>query len=323
MTSFPTTLLVDTTNVCNARCPFCPLFEGDSKVDRALRPATIMNLDLYTKIMEEVSAWEVKPIDIVHSPNGECLQDPKILSRLHILKHLDLATRTTLLTNGQYLSPQTSEAILTAGISKVCVGFDGATKEVYEAHRVRCSYEKVLGNILEFVRLRSTSGGRTSLEIKFVRTQKNEHEVQAAWEMFHRLIPGAGTLCDALAVDWSDTPAANGGLYAVGKTGSLPRRAQGCSYYSTDMQVHADGKVAACCWDYNLVVSSGGLGDAAKENLLDVWRGTRRAALGKRVNGSLPPSKCQDCLMLHEIPQGTPKMAGYISSGPTSFIYQF
>src|SRR5271154_1963044 len=34
----PDTILLDTTNFCNARCPFCPLFVGEWQVDRRGRP---------------------------------------------------------------------------------------------------------------------------------------------------------------------------------------------------------------------------------------------------------------------------------------------
>ena len=51
----PDVVLLDTTNVCNARCPFCPLFDGEWQIDRSIRPAAIMNR-ISTKIFSRKSA---------------------------------------------------------------------------------------------------------------------------------------------------------------------------------------------------------------------------------------------------------------------------
>lgn len=188
----PDVVLLDTTNVCNARCPFCPLFDGEWQIDRSIRPAAIMKQDLYENILAQISGWAVRPSAIIHSANAEILQDPKLAERLAALKKYGLADLTLLYTNGQFLNEKSAKAILDAGIRQIVVGFDGATKEVFEAHRVRCSYERVLSNIREFVRLRSESSHKTRIEIKYVRTTKNEHEVHASYELFNSFLdPGS------------------------------------------------------------------------------------------------------------------------------------
>jgi radical SAM protein with 4Fe4S-binding SPASM domain len=325
---FPSVVLLDTTNVCNARCPFCPLFEGDWQIDRSTRPAAIMKQELYEGILEQISGWDVRPIDIIHSANAEVLQDPKLLERLSALKKFDLSRSTVLLTNGQFLSEKNSRAIIDAEIRQLIIGFDGATKEVFEAHRVRCNYEKVLENIRRFVELRKLSSFKTKIEIKFVRTTENEHEVKAAYELFQSFMdPAIDQFNDALAVDWSDEPESPTGYYYIKK--SKENRLSECQYFEAGMQIHSDGKVAACCWDYNLNISDGGLGNVNQESLLEVWRGGLRSKLrAKLTNVDDTPEKCQSCIMLHEAPPPADELMRIepdrlLDRGATNFLYRF
>lgn len=301
--AYPSTVILDTTNLCNARCPFCPLFQGEAQFDRSIRPAAVMPMDLYERLLGEIAAWPERPAALVHSANGEILQDPKLHDRLKLLKHFGLSPIATFLTNAQFLDEVKSRAILEAEISQLIIGFDGATKEVYEAHRVKCSYDRVLGNIKRFVELRAESGSRsTRIILKFVRTLRNEHEVEAAFHLFSDFMdPELDRFQDSLAVDWSDRSNGETGLYYRKKVVNGKRK-DSCSYFDNALEIQPSGTVAACCWDYNLTISSGGLGEAAETSLLEIWRGPKRRALGMAHGPDEKglPEKCQTCIIMHE-----------------------
>jgi len=330
-TPFPSTVLIDTTNVCNARCPFCPLFFGDSQFDRKIRPATVMSSDLYNKLISEISKWEARPATLIHSANGEFLQDPHVLDRLATLRDNGLGPITVILTNGQYWSTKTSQAILDAEIGEVILGFDGATKEVYERHRVRCNYERVLENTRNFVHMRAVRGGRTRVTVKFVRTLQNAHEVVAAYELFKAFMdPEHDRFQDALAVDWADNATDQSDLYFVNKVVKGKRRPS-CSYFDTGMMIHPDGVMGACCWDYNLSISGGGFGSADKTTALDIWRSEKRRKLGVALlagNEAGLPKKCQTCMVLHDpilLPEATQLIPAenLFEISDTSYVYRF
>jgi hypothetical protein len=44
---YPRYVGIETINTCNARCPFCPLFQGSAQMSRAARPARIMDAELF------------------------------------------------------------------------------------------------------------------------------------------------------------------------------------------------------------------------------------------------------------------------------------
>ena len=323
----PGTILMDTTNVCNARCPFCPLFVGEWQIDRRTRPAGVMSQDLFERIIGELSAWE-RNFTLVMSSNAEILQDPMLLERLGALRARDLAGSTVLLTNGQFLDGNAAAAILDAGISRIIVGFDGASREVYEAHRVRCNYDRVLSNIRGFVGMRRGHDNKSVVELKFVRTRHNEHEVAAAFDLFGGILdPDIDRFHDALAVDWSDGMGQTPDYYFVETAHG--RRLTSCAYFETGMQIHSDGRVAACCWDYNLTISSGGLGDLNTSSLIDVWTSASRVLLrSKFKRDEDTPEKCKTCIILHQAPPPGDELMKIPAThlevrGPTSFLYRF
>jgi len=327
---FPTVVLIDTVNFCNARCPFCPLFQGESQVDREKRPATIMPQELFDRILRELRGWERPPDSILLSPNSEILTDPLLMERLDTLRSFDMAKVTTLLTNGQFLDEAKARAILEAGVQQLMPGFDGASKTVYEGHRVRCNYERVLGNIQSFVKLRDASAHKTNIIIKFVRTPRNDHEVADAYSLFNAFLdPELDRFNDALATDWANVGSSVDALYYYPKL-TEGRRVGRCNYFEDGLMIQADGKIGACCWDYNLTISGGGLGDANDTSLLDVWRGGRRQALQQSFlacDDNIPDA-CKSCIMIYEwdpIPDRLVRFEDSIieSRGPTSFMCLF
>lgn len=180
--SYPSYIGIDTINFCNARCPFCPLFQGDAQMDRSIRPATVMPQALFERLLEQIADWKRQPLGLQLNRNAELLQDPLLFDRLAGIKRSGLGGVTTLLSNAQLLGRPASEAILDAGIKDIMIGFDGASKEIYEGHRIRCDYDRVLNNIRQFAKLRDEGQHKTAILIRYVRTPRNDHEVIAAYK---------------------------------------------------------------------------------------------------------------------------------------------
>jgi radical SAM protein with 4Fe4S-binding SPASM domain len=299
-------------------------------MDRTTRPATIMPHGLFEQIISEISAWERPPVSILLSPNAEVLTDPLFEERLNTLRRHDVAKVTTLLTNGQFLGEAATKAILRAGIFQIMPGFDGASKPVYEAHRVRCNYERVLANIRSFAKLRDASPHKTRIILKFVRTPRNDHEVVQAYNLFNAFLDSElDRFNDALATDWGNAASTAGNLYYYPKM-TEGRRLGFCNYYEDGLMIQADGKIGACCWDHNLTISDGGLGDANDTPLLDIWQGQRRQVLQKAFHACDEniPDPCKTCMMIYEwdpIPDGLVRFddSTIESRGPTSFMCLF
>jgi pyruvate-formate lyase-activating enzyme len=326
---FPSFVAIDTLNTCNARCPFCPLFVGEAQMDRRTQPATIMSQELFEKILGQIASWEKRPGSVAAAANGETLQDPNIELKLKALHRFGLNDITTLLTNAHFLDEKVANAILDAEIADLLIGFDGATKEVYEAHRVRCKYDRVLANITNFVKLRSEKKSKTRVRIKFVRTTANEHEVQAAFEMFSKIMDASlDTFEDSLAMDWGDLPTNYEGYYYFHQ-GQRGKRLSSCALAEPSMTIHSDGTLSACCWDYNLEVSDGGFGSSKEAAIIDIWHGQKRSDfIQSLAEPATTPKKCGSCIWAHEmddLPDSLLKLdSGHLYwKGKTSAVYKF
>ena len=321
---FPRVVGIETINSCNARCPFCPLFQGEAMMNRDTRPATIMDASLFLACVSEIDQWAVKPETIYLNMNGEPLSDPLFASRLRSLKDLELGSIVDLQSNGQFLDEKMAGAILDAKVRRLTLGFDGATPEVYAQHRVRCDFDRVLANIRRFVKMRDAGLFPTRVAIQFVRTRANEHEVVTAYRLFNEFMrPGKDVFQDTLSKDWGDSPSSTP-IFFIPKTfGTKPL---GCKVFKEQLIVLADGVVCACCWDYNLTVSNGGFGNA-RDGLLKIWNGTDRGELAKRLasqNLEDKPKKCRSCPYLfggERIRPELAKLQGEVSEA--GFTYHF
>ena len=296
-TDFPRYVGIETINTCNARCPFCPLFQGSAKISRTSRPAHIMRSEVFADIIAQLSAWARPPASIFLNMNGEPLQDPDFIERCKVLRSYGLGSRIELQTNAQFLGLSEAEIILDAKIGRLVIGFDGASRSVYEYHRARCNYERVIGNIRSFVELRRARSKSTRISVQYVRTRRNVHEIADAWRMFNSMLdPGLDCFQDDVSKDWGDAPGEDQ-LYFIPKL-STPLERADCQLAAQQLIINSDGKVQACCWDYNLSVSEGGLGDATSQRLIDIWHSRKRREILARINADdfrTRPEKCRTC----------------------------
>lgn len=274
------------------------MFQGEHQLDRKIRPAKIVDQATYLSYLDEISQWEVKPTGFFLNMDGEPLQDPLFCDRMKALHQYGYGQLSSLQTNGQLLDEAKAHAILDAGIATVVFGFDGATKEVYEKHRVRCNYERVLSNIKMFVSLRDSKKSPTQIQIKYVRTKLNAHEARAAYNLFNPFMSAEKDLFqDVMAIDWSNTPTSDDGDIYYNKKVVGRNATVGCELLQDQMIVLCDGRLASCCFDYNLDVSGGGypIGEAS---LLEAWRSDKRASLVKKLlseNAADKPPQCRNC----------------------------
>lgn len=307
--AFPMSVALETVNYCNAACIFCPLFVGGNRIDRKLRPATVMDRDLFMKLVEEIATWDVKPTVFLNM-DGEPLLDIHFKERLEVLQKAGLSQNVNLQTNGEYLTPETSTAILKAGLSSITIGFDGASKEVYESHRVGCHYDIVLGNIVEFVRIRALLRKSTVLAIKFVRTKQNAHEVADAYKLFADILnPWIDIFYDTISENWGNAELESV-VFASAQNNMSPRY---CGYPDNNLVILADGSVSAYCFDYNLSIAGGPIGNVCRQTILEVWHGTSFENLRrilKRPGKEGKPGKCLECGMSY------PRPANFPAGGP-------
>jgi MoaA/NifB/PqqE/SkfB family radical SAM enzyme len=268
--TFPPRIAIETTSHCNAACPFCPLHGPDSDMTR---PKGVMSVDLFEKLLLEIKDHE-GDTDIVYlNICGEPLLDPNLASRLELIEKLNLGCKIDMQTNGQFLTEKNAEAVLKAGIQRLTLGFDGAGREVYERHRANCDYDKVVANTKKFIELRNEAHSGTAVVVKFVYTNANSHEVRTAYDLWKDIMhPGLDSFAVSPSENWANRRIDEEGL--VTKTFSSSDKKLGlCEMLWSFMNILHGGEIAACCWDYNLEISQGGMGKANEQSLAAIWDG--------------------------------------------------
>jgi MoaA/NifB/PqqE/SkfB family radical SAM enzyme len=297
---YPSSIAIETVNYCNGRCIFCPLFQGEDQMDRTRRPKSTMTSELFGKIVGEISAWPQKPSAIFLNMDGEPLLDRLLAERLKMLREKGLSGYVSLQTNAEHMNETACRLMIESGIACVTIGFDGATKDVYEMHRKGCSYDKVLENIRTLVRVRSEAKGNTKIAIQYVRTKLNVHEVGRAYEMFCRLLdPSRDCFYDTISRRWGGSCEEYRDVIfesEISDAYTVP-----CPSVEEQLVILVDGTVAACCWDYNLAVWDRPLGDVTRSSLEEIWNGNEFARLREVMgdDAAAGPERCCGCIKRH------------------------
>lgn len=258
-------------------------------------------MDLFGKIVTEMASWQAPPQLLYLNVHGEPLLDRRFKERLAILQEFGFSGLVDLQTNGEFLTRPISEAIVRSGVARLTLGFDGATREVYEIHRVGCHYERVLKNITDFVAVRKKLRGTTRLAIQYVRTKSNAHEVAAAYQLFRGLLdPSLDCFQDQISKNWASKELESSGLIWEDQRNSeqpIP-----CPMIDNQLIILADGSIAVCCWDYNFSVFGEPLGNAREESILAVFNGTNFTQLRNILHGEgsyNKPARCLSCFYLY------------------------
>lgn len=150
---FPIHLDVESTSICNLKCPFCA--GTHERYDYGY-----MDFELFRAIIDEGSRKGLCSIKL--NFRGEPLMHP------HIAEMVDYAKRNGIIdvffnTNATFLTEEIGEKLIRAGLDRLIVSFEGVTPEVYEKNRVGARFDVVVENIRNFVRLKQRLGSRSPL----------------------------------------------------------------------------------------------------------------------------------------------------------------
>ena len=162
-TDFPIHLDIETTNVCNLKCPMCPrtmLIEHD-----AFSPLGLMTREEYASIIDQATAHGLKSIKLNYL--GEPLAHKDVVWQVEYAKKkgvLDVMMNT----NATLLRPGRAEELLKAGLDNVFVSFDAISPDLFADRRVGTSIGRVIDNVYQFVKLRNAKYPHVQVRVSMV-----------------------------------------------------------------------------------------------------------------------------------------------------------
>ena len=259
--SFPFSLGVEVTNLCNLKCPMCPREIAD-------RGYGNMDWDLFTRLVDE--ACDHDHGLFLPQGFGESFIHPRFAEMLDYIHQKKMARPTMVITNGTLLTEKNCNALIDAAVDLVSISLDGTDKEIFEGLRVNAKFERVVEGTKRLLRMRDERGlEQPRVLLRMIRMDRTEHLVDAfreAWEPY--LKPGD-------EVNFSEYQTWNGTVedHRVAPADELdPQTLPPCRMIYKTLQVYFDGRATPCCYDYDCTME---IGNANEQSIEEIWNGER------------------------------------------------
>jgi len=252
----PHTVWIEPTNICNLKCIMCP-----NSVITQKNPG-FMPMDLYKKIIDGGKNFFTSAVLCLA---GEPLLHKDLTEMVRYAKENGIDTMIS--TNGTVMTKKTSEKILRAGLNWINFSFDGCSKEIYEKVRVGADFEKTIGNIVDFLKIKKKLNAKTKTEIQIlVMDEKGQKDFDKNISKFKENFKGLPL--DNIQVR---QPSTWGSVfygtkkYRYKKLGSVYSP---CSYLWSSMHFLWDGTVVACTTDF---WGKNALGKFPEQSIKEIW----------------------------------------------------
>ncbi|HED67079.1 MAG TPA: radical SAM/SPASM domain-containing protein [Planctomycetes bacterium] len=184
---FPTYVMFDITNLCNARCVHCPqsLRDEDGRLPAFLKHKDHQTLESFQRVIDECAEHDVHFVRI--TADGEPLVHPQLFEMLAYASERGVGP-VGLTTNGSLLNAERAERLLDSGVAMVDFSLDAATKETFEAIRVGLSFDRTIANVHRFLELRRARGADVKVVVSFVHQEANHGELDAFRSFWEPLV---------------------------------------------------------------------------------------------------------------------------------------
>jgi len=252
LTDFPLHLDIETTSYCNLECVMCPR-TIIMKKGLDYTETKEISFELYKKIVDEGAREGLKSIKLQYL--GEPLADSLIIERIRYAKQkgiLDVMFNT----NATLLTEEMSFKILEAGIDAIFFSVDSIIPEKFEKIRPGASYEIVVKNIINFMRIKKAHFPKVQTRISHVvfpgTPQKELDSFRDYW------LPIVGTVgFDA----WMNHSTPVDGPYNPDFV---------CAQPYQRMFIRYDGNATPCCFD---ALKEYKLGNIETNTIKSIWSG--------------------------------------------------
>ncbi len=256
--AFPISLNIESTNLCNLQCFFCPREESSKGIGS-------MDYDLFCKIIDECAAKGPLKLINLHK-DGEPLVHPRIYDMVRYIADSGAAEEFGFTSNGILLDEKREEKLIAAGLNKISFSIDATSEDAYERSKGRRKYGVVVENVRRFLK---NKPAHVKVAVKFICMKENAGEE----DEFVNIWQGSGAeLILNEYHDWS------GSVRDSSLHGILPISENACESPFYSLAVNWDGTVSVCCVDWD---SQGLAGDVREQSLEEIWRGEKLRSMRK------------------------------------------
>jgi MoaA/NifB/PqqE/SkfB family radical SAM enzyme len=263
----PEIVQIESTNICNAKCVFCPR-------DDMERKQGVMDMALFRKVVDECVELGIHHVRMHNY--GEPFVDRALVEKVRYAKQKGVP-QVGMISNGSLITEAAARGMIEAGLDAINISVDASGKDVFERTRVGLKYDKVIGNVERLLALREAAGRRhPKLILSFVR-QGNTDDEQAFIEHWRRR-------ADKIHVtdlhNWAGTLNRDSHV-------NYP-----CYRPWLTFTALWDGRVALCCADFDGHTI---LGDLKTSTIREIWNSDTYRAVRREHLDHGGPAVCQSC----------------------------
>ncbi len=293
----PQMVFIDSTNLCNFSCRFCPT--GDSDLLKSMNiPRGSMDSAMFSTVIDQLQAFPEKIPVLYLQAYGEPLLNEDIAEMISLAKQANIAHSVQLITNGSLLSKEKSITLLEAGLDLIIISVEHVTPEGYkELTGGFDDYELIRDNTATLYREKVERNNPLLVYAKILNVQLTGKQIGKFLNDFE---PISDITNIEYPVGWSNskvkdfTMGANT-VFTIHGTAKLRKTRTICPSPFSTMLITFDGFVSPCCVDWSRKAVVGTINE---DNLTKIWNGP---ALNKLRNTFIAgeKSKLPACAVCH------------------------
>ena len=272
---YPKSVVVEATSYCNLKCSLCP--QSTLK-----RPKGNMELDIFKKIVDEISTRPLQPILWLAIMGEPLIQSKNLISMIKYSKKVDIK-EVCLNTNAILLTPEISEDLIRAGLDKLLISLDGFNPGTYEKIRIGGNYKLLLKNIDSLLEINKKYKDPLEVIVQFIVTEDNQGEVQVFKDFW---------LTKKVTV--KIRPKLSWGKAIESSFQSLKQedRTYPCPWLIREASILWDGRFSQCDGDYEGEYSPGSINT---QTIYEVWNTELKSRRNKHWEGDFTHPLCKEC----------------------------
>jgi len=253
---FPMYYEIETVNACNAACRMCTV----NKWQKNGNP--FMSDTLFKKMADELIEYKhiIRTVNL--SRDGEPLLDKELEEKISYLKkggikHITFSTNASLLTERRALS------LLTSGLDEIMFSIDGLKKETFEKIRAGLNFEKIINNVIQFIKLRDSIASTLKIRVRMVMQQENLSEVEEWGRYWRGFLQKQDSVHAKNIHSWGNQLE---NYLPVKETGKLTNP---CTSPFSTMVIRYNGDITICPLDFDFKFINGNINE---QDIKDIWQ---------------------------------------------------
>jgi len=178
---FPTYVMFDMTNKCNATCIHCPHSVGFPGSDHP----EFIGASVFKNVIDQCVDKDINFIRV--TADGEPLLHPHIWELFDYARDRGVGP-IGLTSNGSALNRANAGRLLDSKIFMVDFSLDAFSEKTFEMVRTGLSYARTHENVLRLIDMRNQAGSGLKIMVSFVNQKENCHELEAFMEYWQPLV---------------------------------------------------------------------------------------------------------------------------------------